>query len=598
MIDLRQKIIDTAKGERHRHYDYTVKMAKLYKQIMTGDDQAELIVSYKLRETPEQKKQRIHITNSRTQYVGNKVMSVFDEIKRVDDIVDEIKWKEKDDERLMKIHDRMSSFYNQQPLKKYLYESIQHFMFYDPNAFIVVEMRKDEQEDVFTYPLEVTSEEAVNYEYKFGNLEYLVARHEITIKQEADVNGKFKGDKNKGSRYLLYAPDVSIDLKQIGKYDDIPDGYEQIMITVDTHKLTFAIKEYDTKSKVNPAIQVGYIRDPETKRETFVSPLHPAMKIIMDLINTKSEYDLSKALHGFIQKYAYAMDCDFNREEAGRRVSCHQGTLNTGGECPNCKGTGLILHKTVQDVVLIKAPDGREEHIPLEQMVHYVEIPDYIIEGQKNDIKDLERDVSLAIFNANAFDRSEVAVTATEKRLDLRSVYNVLSDYGDQYAEIYKHCVHLTAIHLMMDDEGFQVNFQFPSDFGLETISELIAQRKMASEASLPNHIIQCIDIKIMSKQCQDSPEEVAWQKSIEIHRPFRDKNSDELMFVLSSLPESDTLKRLYYNYEEVIAHIRFANPDFYKYPYDQQRKLVLETLDSVAPYEEPTIQTLREVVE
>ena len=41
------------------------------------------------------------------------------------------------------------------------------------------------------------------------------------------------------------------------------------------------------------------------------------------------------------------------------------------------------------------------------------------------------------MFNTNVFDRAEIAVTATEKRLDQEQVYNVLTPYADNWSKIY-----------------------------------------------------------------------------------------------------------------------------------------------------------------
>ena len=61
----------------HRDYQRTVDHAKWCYQIVTGDDQKEILVSYKVRETQKQVDQRIRITNSRTQYVANKVKKLL-----------------------------------------------------------------------------------------------------------------------------------------------------------------------------------------------------------------------------------------------------------------------------------------------------------------------------------------------------------------------------------------------------------------------------------------------------------------------------------------------------------------------------------------
>ena len=91
LLNILQNVISEKKV--HANYSHVVALAKLFRQIMTGNDQNELIVSYKTRETTEQKEQRIHLYNSRTAYVSNKVLSQFKEVERADKTVDNI-WYE------------------------------------------------------------------------------------------------------------------------------------------------------------------------------------------------------------------------------------------------------------------------------------------------------------------------------------------------------------------------------------------------------------------------------------------------------------------------------------------------------------------------
>jgi hypothetical protein len=599
--DYNDIMLSTVRGKRHLHYKHNVELASLYHKYMTGDNQDELIISYKTRETDEQKKQRIHITNSRTRYVCNKVYTQFDQVSRNDDTIEQVLWDGKVDEtKFSDLEKRFEGFSDRQDLSSYLYEAMQYYAFYDPNAFLVTEFETLDDE-IFTYPLEVRSHEAVNFEYHRGELQWLVVEHKIDIQDEKyDVaKNPLKGpEKKKGSRFILYAPDIAIEMRQLGKFDPLPEGYDSVVVqTKDGGKTTFAYRVFETNSVECPAIQVGYIRDPATNRETFVSPLYPAEEILRDLINTKSEYDLSRALHGFIQKYAYAMNCDYKDDRDGVRVWCQGGTLNTGNECPRCKGAGLILHKTVQDVILVRVPDGKEEHIPLDDFVHYVEIPQHIIDMQKKDLLDLEKAVSFAIFNTQVFDREEVMSTATEIRANLTNLYNVLYKYDLNVSRVWQHFVNLTAIHLGLSD-NIMISRLPSSDYHLETLTELFLMRKEAETASATPSAIHSIDRKIAKKQNMDDPASEAWAHMTWLHGPYRDKNENEVLFLLSSSAPDDRLARLYKSYEEVIDTIREENPRFILMPYAEQRRVIFEVLDRLAPFVAPVPVTFRDTIE
>ena len=87
-INILQKAV--MEGKPHPDYDRTVALAKTYKSIMTGKDQKEMVLSYRPRETPDQKAQRLNITIPRTDAEGNRFLMLTDKIKKVDNIVDNV----------------------------------------------------------------------------------------------------------------------------------------------------------------------------------------------------------------------------------------------------------------------------------------------------------------------------------------------------------------------------------------------------------------------------------------------------------------------------------------------------------------------------
>lgn len=576
-------------GTRHKHYDRTVDYAKFCEKIMTGEGQDELIVSYKPRETDEQKQQRISITNSRTKFIAGKVYGAFAEVERADNVIKKLNYASDDDatkSKIAEIKQRLDVFHSNNSLEKYLHEAVRHLNFYDPNAFVLVEMHPHDpiKGKPYTYPVEVYSEQAYNYERHNGVLQYIVVEH-IT-----------KHDKQNLSKFTMYAPDVAFVLEELpfGSKREVLEGQEKIEMKRGGKSHFFVFEAFETKSKICPAVQVGYIKDAKTNRETFVSPLDPAEHLFLDVINTKSEYDLARALHGFVQKFAYADDCQYQEYEKDFIDTCRSGTMTSGGTCPKCEGTGLMFHTSVQDIILRRMPDGKDEHIPLSQMVHFVEIPESIIDRWKKDLKELETDIGVAIFNTDTFDRSEIAATATEKRLDLRNVHNTLAAFAANECRIYKHCALITAVHTQ-NDEGLQIERKYP-DFNVETVAELLARRATAIAANAPYPIVNAIDAVIIEKQASGDRDSVAKIQAWERHKPFKSKSEAERMFILAQLPYNSFEVVLWTYFDEICTDVEMASPlPFHLISFEGQKEMIKAVVDvRIAALPDPV--TFREV--
>ncbi len=594
--ELRALLLDTVQNDKkHKHYPRTVDYAKFCYQIMTGDDQRDLVVTYKAKESEEQKKQRMRVYNSRTKYVSGKVMSVFDKTKRADNLIEVIRYEgesAKSADKIAQLEKRLADFYEGGHLKKWLDDTYQRLNFYDPNAFLVCEFANYDmvKKDVWTFPLEFSSEQAINYEYHNGELAWLIVRTRIKL---IEVDGKGKKQEKDGWEYRMYAPDWTLLLEQVperpeGNYRTIAqkDGQPEQRVRLKMaggKEAEFSYVEYETKSKYMPAVQVGYLRDPKTQNATFVSPLDRAEELLRDLIVTKSEYDIAKALHGFLQKFAYAEKCDFRMHEPPDQ--CDGGLMrHTKTQCPKCKGSGLLVHKSVQDVILVEMPDVAEgdKAMKLADMVYYASIPDNMIKLLRDDLDQLVREVMEAVFNANVFVRADLVKTATEVNWQTESTSNVLSDYGDKESDIYKLFVRITAVHLLIEDD-LVVEHKFSSDWKLETVDQLLVRRKSALDAGAPQEILDRIDEALMAKQYADDQEAVIKAKVKSLWLPFRDKNEANLAMVLAVLPDDDPDKVLWTYFNKVFTALELAHKDFYHFNPTRQKDLIYEEVGKLA---------------
>jgi len=602
LFELIVETISHGKRKYHSHYAKTIERAKFYNQIMTGDDQRELLIQFK-RENKVQEDQRLKVTNSRTQYASGKIYSVYNEVARSDNFVEVIKYTQESEQnrkKLEEINDRLKKFYGDMDAKQYTYEAIKRLNFYDPNAFLITnftEFDAKKEKTAFVYPIEVYSEQAIRYEYSNGVLVYLMFYQWGEID---DLDSENKPVRRKVKNYYLFAKDVSFEFMELPERMQVEmmPGFQQIDINIlnpdgekegskerDKTVRSFQWKQYDTKSKRIPAVRVGYLYDAGERNAICVSPLQAAEKLFYDLIWTKSEYDLAKALHWFYQKFIYAPKCGYEDPDDPQNF-CNHGKMSVGGEtCRECDGSGLMLHTTVQDVIVLQLPSTAEEVVPLSNMVHYENIDISIGQHLQEDFKGIEKDIFKAVFNSQAFDKSEISVTATEKNLDMRAVKNALIDFGDQVSRVYKFIIQMTAIYLDNDKELI-VQHKHGRDFKFDSIDELVLQRDQAVKAGAPYSIIRNIDLAILELQNQDNPETVELLRQRERFRPFREKTESERMFILSSMRADDAKRILWVYFEDIMTEIAFEDKDrekpWHHLSYPDQKDIIDEKVEAI----------------
>ena len=559
-------------GRRHKYYDRTVEVADRNYSFITGDNQEELVISYKENETAEQKTQRQRLHNSITQHLSVKAMNQYAPINRPDVVNERIENTEKGDSNWkQEIEENRKHFTHEGTLEDYLSSRFLDLTFYDPNAWILGDIVNDDpiNSKPKVYPVEIYSSQAIDYEIESGIVHQLTVNHKI---QMLDENGEIV----KGDKFTIHANDRAIVATEfIMMTDELPEGEVWIIDQNEPSERKFIIQRIETLSKILPAIQVGFIKDPTTKWNTYVSPLYKAEKVYLDAINTKSEYDLAKAVHGFLQKFIMAPDCDYD--------TCERGYLPDGDECPKCHGSGLAIHQTVQDIVVINEPQSKEEHIPLDQWVHYVEFPQHVLEYYREDLRDYEVKVSEALFNKDVFTVHRFTETATAKVLDNQSVNDALYLAATRKGEIWKHLIRLIAIHTG-NDEGLRLVYEVERDFRLESLDELISYREKLIVSKAPAETISKID-ELISRKVRIHPEEIENQKAAQKFKPFNGMTENERLIALNSVPRSSNIFVSWLYYEQAFAEIFNEYPDFYKLPFERQ-KTIFE--DQISTYIEP----------
>lgn len=557
---LKQAIFDNLP---HEHYNRTVELALFYKQIITGDDLDKYVLQYRPRETDEQKIQRLSIFNSRTQFVSNKIYSIIDRLRRVDNVVDNIYYMN-DKLKADDFTDYLKLFHNNQSFSDYIHDTVIYYNFYDPNAWIGIDFMVGKDGKTYPYPVEYHSSQVYRYEIINNEVAYFIAL------QKVDGLNKF----------TLHAPDYSI---------TVQEKEVKIKGNINIKDIEYDMFVYNTVSKQTPVFQVGYIRDAMTDRKTFVGILEAAEKPYKRLINDGIEYDLTKALHGFLQKYQYGNVCNYtvDDEEKGTFDRCNDGLMNDQKtSCPKCLGTGLVMHRSTQDIILMKYPEDKSEHIPLKDMVYYVEIPVELMRIQKDDVKDDIEEILSAIFNSQLPEMVGIeggAKTATESVISFENIQNVLYKCANNISRVYKALGYQVAIYMDMEKD-LVIDHAFPTDLQLETIPQLIEMRGNAIKAGVPFAIVENIDAKILVKQSQGNMDNIKWVQVWEKFRPWRDLTENERSFLIAEMSPQDKLRVRFVYYDEIKRDVERQYPTFYLLNETEQERIIDAAVDEYIP--------------
>lgn len=538
-------------GYKHKYYQHTVDKAALCMSIMTGVGQDEYIFEFKDKETDEQKKRRIRFYHPRTKAIANRLVCEFDELDNNDNTIDIVEYSGDQMERITKLEQALSSYSIQQSAKEYLIARVKELNFYDPNAWIVFEIK-----DSIGYPIEVYADQVVDFEYKYGTLQYFIHK---------------APDKHKGkpaTRYTLRSADFAA-------------------VAVVQDRTLVYIEEYKNQNTSNtPAIRVGYKLDAETHYQTAVGILEPALEEFKALMWLGSEKDLNQKNHGFIQKLVYADACTFSGTHDGQVEHCVGGQMSISGKkCPNCT-KGYQVHQTASDVMVIRMPQSQSEKVvSLSERVHYVEVPTSIIDGLKADVHEYEQRIVRTIFNAETFEQAQVLPTATQVNLNRSAKYPMYSKVGSVISQAIELCVKTTAEYLALADGLINVH-QFPRDWSLERIDELINIRKAMTDAGLDFSFIETIDAKINKLLHRDKPEQLMYLKARGNHKPFKHLSQAQLSLVLADMPKNHRDRVLYYYFNDIMDAVdrKLIDDDpFYLLDYDTQKKLVDEAIQEYA---------------
>lgn len=572
----------TIKGDlRHKDYDRVTAIAKDYTAFVTGEseDLKHLVRTFKKRESDEDFQQRLDLMDAVTGYISNRLMTPMYKVGRTAAAI-RFDWKDKQktESNKKELQDVLAKYYGNKSVDDYLSTRMVELDCTDPNSFIVTDFSGQvnptdaNEEKARPYPFEVNSTEAIDYKYKNNDLQYLTVMHEhggrtrytMYLENDAIIADHITADEAK-----------MIDLTKGGeifyKDEDKKDSSDIYLITIIPHKA----------GKI-PAVRIGARRDVKTRNRTFVPLIHPAYTFFKKSIKTISEFDMSQTLHTFPQKITYKPACPGDIEN---QKPCNKGKVPGGDTCGICKGSGKLAHTSAQDVIEIEMPDNIKDMVSLENFLAYKTPPIELLKFMKELGLDDYPDLAIrAVYCSELLTPDSTTTTATEKKLDLETVYDALKPFADAYSDVMKNIVESVAGYrdLMKD---FNYEHRFPKDFKMKSLDELLDDLKKAKDSGAPSYIINQILADIEFKLFVDNP--IGLLKIAVKRRffPFNGKTEDQIAHLLDGDLVTRYSKVLYANFDTIFDELEMENntdvANFYSFDTKKQGELVKAKVDA-----------------
>lgn len=596
MMELKEVINIINKGARHKHYERTVKLAREYKLLSTGENPGELLKRFVKRETEEEFKQRCDMTMSITPAVFSSLSKPFYKVSKNDKVAAKFKTDSPIiDEAISEIRKSFygSKFIDNQGLDAWLRTRFIELTFLDPNAWIVYEWKQtDESQAAKVYPFEVPSSCAINFKIEREDLKWLL------IKTKYHYN-KIEGDEIKvveGDKYTLYTVGKTFTFcpyckEYRKKYGIEAESGKDFLSYIKIGNKEYYSEAYNTNLSFVPAVRVGYNRDAETNGDIFVNPIHSSMPFFMKSVKTVSEMDLTMSLHAFPQKFAYVEKCEGESIDRPCRDGYISGTKDI---CRECKGTGKKFHTSAQDIITLDLPDSKDDVIPLNELTHYERPPIDILEFQDSFIKDLKVQAHEAVYNTTALLQSSISKTATEVDYNMQGVYDTLEPFTEKFSSLWKTSIKVFAhISGLSDNGSILIYHRFPSDLKLKSTAQLISELAAANESGAPSFVIDAINDELADALFADDNIE---RKKLSVKKqlyPFNGKTPDEITMLLATDHIMQETKILYANFERIITDLEIEHEDFYDFDIVRQRQLVDEKTMEYKQKLEPTIPNI-----
>ena len=585
-------------GLRHKYYNRTIEVRDFTYSTTTGKGQEEEVQRYRRFEDDELKEQRVRLYNSPTPGVIAPLRNHFQNLATLEGIRETFETPAGSEQALSRLESDYYNFLPGENLNDYLNRTLEHLNATDPNAWIVFERYDTRNEEgriigeIGVWPWVVPSVDVLNFEYRHGNLQWVLFRTSTLERTIQNGSAYLKMLEN----YYLYTPGKVVRAREVGDKTIQENGETLTSIEVfpiEGNQLpniqgppvyvgapkvrNFYVSVIETGTNEVPAMVAGAYMDETTEQETRVSWFQSGECIVKDMIRLKNALDVTLSVHTYPRRTEYTKRCKYVSATAGECIGgWMNGIQNEEHRCPACGGSGKPPNFTTDQAVLqLILPDDPADITELSKL-SFTEPIDIAFPGMLLDMLDKkEQQFVRTVFMSDPHQKPDGAgdMTAFEVAKLHEGVEKKLKVFCRHYSRVWELAYRVGLQY--REIPYISVDHSFPEDLQIDTLDELIQRFGSAKEKGVGYEVVAAIRKRIQQKTYEGSPE---MQKRIEARYkwlPFDDKSETETTMVLASRSPLDDTRVLRENHREIFQEIEEENPLFADMAFAMQKEII-----------------------
>ena len=586
---IQARLILTAAGKRHKHYDRTVERAKYYRALSTGQGIEEYMRPYYLGTNKVVFDALCRVANQITPSVISSFTDLLETFYR-SFYRRELSYgaDEANERRTKEFEAMLSNYAGRKGVDGYLKERLPEAQKLDPNAWQIEEWKSFDNvlQYAAPYPFEASSEMAVDFAYEVGDLQYLTVRTWVANPENAALPFQRLTCYQKGFAAVL----TQIDLKATGP--DLLEAKEAIELasnaTYNIGGSTYFYREYPNGLSEIKAQRMGYVRDLVTNGETYVWPWVAAEPSLNHSLQITAELRFVAAKVAHPTTVRIGETCPPPKEGGGG--GCGGAKVINGHVCQMCEGTGskkASPTSSIEELVFrvdmeMLGPDGLKNLPDLDKLLYFVSPDVSILEWQEQHYEKTRAQCWQDFTGAEVNERPNVTETetATMVAIQRQKEGNPVYKYGVFFADIWQFTVFAYA-DITGKRQGLEAQIFVSRDLKTKTVGELTIELQEAYKTN-NTALIRSLNWDIARVVNQDSPKDfLEWQVQNSFD-PFPDRSAEEKILAAESQYTPMRKKVLYFNFGWIFADIERERPGFYSMPFEDQQALVDAKLDEI----------------
>lgn len=339
-------------------------------------------------------------------------------------------------------------------------------------------------------------EDVHDFKSKGNKVEYLITYFgEITRKDSKDPNGRkiklFRAVDDKWDR-IVEKDGGKFKISQEGNYKPIENtlGYVPA-VQISTRKNNVLIDEVKT---------------------SFIKQVIPLLKTYL---TDWAEHVISKILHAHPIYWQRGMMCRYSEGEK-EEGKCDDGWINyvtEGGEtidkqCPNCKGTGAVLHKDATVALILPQLDEEGKSYDVRDAAGYVTPPIDILVHQLKELDWQEEKIYFSGTGVRSLPITQIEKTATEAILNLKPLADIIGNILDNIEYIETFLTN-TIGKLFFKDRYIRCQITYSRNLNLREEYMILREITEAKGSGASNSYIKTLHTELIHSRYHNSPIEL-----------------------------------------------------------------------------------------